>query len=246
MSDRFKGKFVLVTGGNSGIGLSTATQFVAEGATVFITGRCADYLDRAVGEIGKNVVGIQGDISKEVDLDRLFAQIQRTAGRLDVVVANAGSGEFVPLGLYTEKHFDATFTVNVKGTVFTVQKALPLMPDGASVVVIGSIASVQGMSAFGVYAATKAALRSFVRTWSVDLKARGIRFNIVSPGYVPTPAYDALGITAESLQPIIPRIPLGRLGTTQDIANAVAFFASQDSSYITASELFVDGGVTQV
>lgn len=162
-------------------------------------------LDMAVREIGEKAIGIQGDVSKATDLDRLFDQIQRTAGRLDVVVANAGSGEFVPFGSYTEEHLDSTFAVNVKGTVFTVQKALPLMPDGASVVVIGSIAGVLGMPAFGVYSATKAALRSFVRTWSVDLKARGIRFNIVSPGYIPTPAYNALGITVESLQPILPR-----------------------------------------
>lgn len=246
MNHRFEGKTILVTGGNSGIGLTTARQFVAEGATVFITGRRQEELDRAVHEIGKNVVGIQGDVSKGADLDRLFTQIQRMARNLDVVVANAGSGTFVPFGSYTEEHLDTTLAVNVKGTVFTVQKAIPLMPDGASVVIIGSISSVLGMPAFGVYSATKAALRSFVRTWSVDMKARGIRFNLVSPGYVPTPAYDALGITAESLQPIVPRIPLGRLGTTQDIANAVAFFASHESSYITGSKLFVDGGITQV
>jgi NAD(P)-dependent dehydrogenase (short-subunit alcohol dehydrogenase family) len=246
MTDRFRGKFVLVTGGNSGIGLTTARQFVSEGATVFITGRRQEELDKAVSDIGKNAIGVQGDVAKAADLDRLFTQIRASAGRLDVVVANAGSGTFVPLGSYTEEHLEATFAVNVKGTIFTVQKALPLMPDGASVVVIGSIAGVLGMPAFGVYAATKAALRSLVRTWSVDVKARRIRFNIVSPGYVPTPAYDALGITVESLEPIIPRIPLGRLGTTQDIANAVAFFASSESSYITGSELFVDGGITQV
>jgi NAD(P)-dependent dehydrogenase (short-subunit alcohol dehydrogenase family) len=246
VNHRFEGKTILVTGGNSGIGLTTARQFVAEGATVFITGRRQEELDRAVHEIGKNVVGIQGDVSKGADLDRLFTQIQRMARNLDVVVANAGSGTFVPFGSYTEEHLDTTLAVNVKGTVFTVQKAIPLMPDGASVVIIGSISSVLGMPAFGVYSATKAALRSFVRTWSVDMKARGIRFNLVSPGYVPTPAYDALGITAESLQPIVPRIPLGRLGTTQDIANAVAFFASHESSYITGSKLFVDGGITQV
>jgi NAD(P)-dependent dehydrogenase (short-subunit alcohol dehydrogenase family) len=246
MNNRFEGKVVLVTGGNSGIGLTTARQFASEGATVFITGRRQEQLDTAVREIGKNVIGIQGDVSKAADLDRLFAEIKRDAGRLDVVVANAGSGTFVPFGSYTEEHINATFDVNVKGTVFTVQKALPLMPDGASVVVIGSIAGSLGMPSFGVYSATKAALRSFVRTWSTDLKARGIRFNIVSPGYIPTPGYDALGITIESLQPVVSRIPLGRLGTTQDIANAIAFFASQESSYITGSELFVDGGVTQV
>jgi NAD(P)-dependent dehydrogenase (short-subunit alcohol dehydrogenase family) len=246
MNNRFEGKVVLVTGGNSGIGFTIARQFASEGAKVFITGRRQKELDAAVRYIGKNVFGIQGDISKPDDLDRLFTEIQQTAGRLDVVVANAGSGEFLPFGSYTEKQLDATFDVNVKGTVFTVQKALPLMPDGAAVVVIGSIAGVLGMPAFGVYSATKAALRSFVRTWSVDLKHRRIRVNIVSPGYIPTPGYDALGITLQSLEPVIARIPLGRLGTTQDVANAVAFFASADSSYITASELFVDGGVTQV
>jgi NAD(P)-dependent dehydrogenase (short-subunit alcohol dehydrogenase family) len=246
MNNRFEGKVVLVTGGNSGIGLTTARQFSSEGAAVFITGRRQEQLDAAVREIGGNIIGIQGDVSKLADLDRLFAEIKRDAGRLDVVVANAGSGTFVPFGSYTEEHINATFDINVKGTVFTVQKALPLMPDGASVVVIGSIAGVLGMPAFGVYSATKAALRSFVRTWSMDLKARGIRFNIVSPGYIPTPGYDALGITIESLQPVVSRIPLGRLGTTQDIANAIAFFASSESSYITGSELFVDGGVTQV
>lgn len=246
MNDKFAGKSVLVTGGSSGIGLTTAKHFVAEGAKVFITGRRAEELQKAVKKIGENVVGIQGDVAKNADLDRMFDQIKREAGRLDVVVANAGSGEFVPFGSYTEEHVGKTFSVNVNGTVFTIQKALPLMPEGASVVVIGSITSVQGSPAFGVYAATKAALRSFVRTWSVDLKDRGIRFNIVSPGFVPTPAYDKLGITAESLKPVIEQIPLGRLGTTQDIANAVAFLASKDSSYITATELVVDGGLTQV
>jgi len=232
MNNRFEGKIVLVTGGSSGIGLTTAKQFVSEGATVFITARRQEQLDSSVNEIGKNVIAVQGDVSMAADRDRLFDQIGQTAGRLDVVVANAGSGTFMPFGSYTEEHLDTTFAVNVKGTVFTVQKSLPLMPDGAP--------------AFGVYAAAKAALRSFVRTWSVDLKARGIRFNLVSPGYVPTPAYDYLGITAEALQPIVPRIPLARLGTTQDIANAVAFFASQDSGYVTGSELFIDGGLTQV
>ncbi|MFT3882414.1 MAG: SDR family oxidoreductase [Gemmatales bacterium] len=246
MNNRFKDKIVLVTGGNSGIGLTTAKLFASEAATVFITGRRQAELDKAVRDLGKNVIGIQGDVSKAADLDRLFAEIQRTAGRLDIVVANAGSGTFVPFGSYTEEHLDATFAVNVKGTVFTVQKALPLLPNGASVVVIGSIAAVQGTPAFGVYAATKAALRSFVRTWSVDLKARGIRFNIVSPGFVPTPGYDLAGITPESVQQVIPSIPLGRVGTTQDIANAVAFLASNDSNYMTASEIVVDGGLTQV
>jgi NAD(P)-dependent dehydrogenase (short-subunit alcohol dehydrogenase family) len=246
MNNRFDGKHILVTGGNSGIGLTTAKHFISEGATVFITGRRQEQLDSVARDLGDRAVPIQGDISISADLDRLFDQIRQTAGKLDVVVANAGSGTFMPFGAYTEEHLESTFAVNVKGTVFTVQKALPLMPDGASVVIIGSIAGSLGMPAFGAYAATKAALRSFARTWSVDLKSRGIRFNIVSPGYIPTPGYDLVGITAESLMPVIPRIPLGRLGTTQDIANAVAFFASQESSYITASELFVDGGVAQV
>jgi NAD(P)-dependent dehydrogenase (short-subunit alcohol dehydrogenase family) len=246
MNKRFEGKHILVTGGNSGIGLTTAKHFISEGATVFITGRRQEQLDSAAKEMGTNTVAIQGDISNNADLDRLYNHIRQMAGKLDVVVANAGSGSFKPFGAYTEEHLASAFDVNVKGTVFTVQKALPLMPDGASVVIIGSIAGSLGMPAFGAYAATKAALRSFARTWSVDLKSRGIRFNIVSPGYIPTPGYDLVGITAESLMPVIPRIPLGRLGTTQDIANAVAFFASQESSYITASELFVDGGVAQV
>jgi NAD(P)-dependent dehydrogenase (short-subunit alcohol dehydrogenase family) len=246
MNNRFEGKHILITGGNSGIGLTTARHFVTEGATVFITGRRKEQLDTAVRDIGGNVIAIQGDITKNADLDRLFDQIKRMADKLDVVVANAGSGTFMPFGSYTEEHLETTFAVNVKGTVFTVQKALPLMPDRASVIVIGSIAGSLGMPAFGVYAATKAALRSFVRTWSVDQKTRGIRFNIVSPGYVPTPGYDLVGITPESLLQVIPRIPLGRLGTTHDIANAVAFLASPDSSYITGSEIFIDGGVTQV
>ncbi|QVL34990.1 SDR family oxidoreductase [Telmatocola sphagniphila] len=246
MSNRFERKFMLVAGGNSGIGLTMARLLASEGASVFITGGRQAELDEAIKEIGTNVIGIQGDVTKPADLDRLFAQIQETSGRLDVVVANAGSGKFVPFGSYTEEHLDATFAVNIKGTVFTVQKALPLLPNGASVVIIGSIAGVKGMPAFGVYAATKAALRSFVRTWSVDLKAKGIRFNIVSPGYIPTPGYDLAGITLESLEPVIPQIPLGRVGTTHEIASAVAFLASSESSYVQASELVVDGGLTEV
>ncbi len=246
MNKRFEGKYVLVTGGNSGIGLTTAKHFVSEGATVFITGRRREQLDAVAKEMGSAAIPIRGDISSNTDLDRLFDQIRKTAGKLDVVVANAGSGKFVPFGEYTEEHLAATFDVNMKGTVFTVQKALPLMPNGASVVIIGSITASLGMPAFGAYAATKAALRSFVRTWSVDLKSRVIRFNIVSPGYIPTPGYDLVGITPEALLPVVPRIPLGRLGTTQDIANAVAFLASEESSYITGAELVVDGGLTQV
>lgn len=246
MSARFAGKVVLVTGGNSGIGLATARLFVEEGAKVFITGRRAEQLERVARELGPDVVGVPGDIAKETDLDRLFARISQEAGRLDVLVANAGIGELVPFGSYSEEHFEATFGVNVKGTAFTVQKALPLLPDGASVVLISSIAGFLGTPAFGVYAASKAAVRSFVRTWSVDQKARRIRFNAVSPGFVPTPAYGPLGLTEEALAPIVARIPLGRVGSPDEIARAVAFFASDDSSYITGVELVVDGGLTQV
>jgi NAD(P)-dependent dehydrogenase (short-subunit alcohol dehydrogenase family) len=246
MKEQLAGKVALVTGGNSGIGLATAKHFVKEGATVFITGRRQEQLDRAVEEIGANVYAVQGDISILADLDRLFATIKRTTGRLDIVIANAGSGVFVSLGSYTEEHLDQTFAVNVKGTVFTVQKALPLMPDGGTVVLLGSIAGVLGMPAFGVYSASKAALRSFTRCWAVDLKARGIRVNIVSPGVVPTPAYDVLGLTTEALESSLPLIPLGRVGTTEEVAKAIAFLASDDSSYITGAELFVDGGMTQV
>ena len=246
MSGRFGGKVVLVTGGSSGIGLATARLFVEEGAKVFITGRRAEELDRAVREIGGDVVRVQGDVARGADLDRLFERIGREAGRLDVVVANAGIGSFVPLGEYTEEHLDAILAVNVKGTAFTVQKALPLMPAGASVVLLGSIAGVLGMPAFGAYAASKAAIRSLARTWAVDLKARGIRVNVVSPGAVPTPAYDTLGLTDEALRAWTPRIPLGRLGTTDEIAAAIAFLASGESRYMTGAELVVDGGMTQV
>ena len=246
MRDRFEGKVVLVTGGTSGIGQATARLFAGEGATVFITGRRPEQLDRAVTEVGAGAVGVQGDVSKAADLDRLFERIARQAGRLDVVVANAGGGEFLPLGSYTEEHIDRTFAVNVKGTALTVQKALPLMPDGSAVVLLGSIAGVQGMPAFGVYAATKAAIRSFARTWAVDLKGRNIRVNVVSPGFVPTPAYDGLGLTPEAVSTFLPAIPLGRVGRTDEIARAVAFLASDESSYVTGAELFVDGGMAQV
>ena len=212
MSGRFGGKVVLVTGGSSGIGLATARHFAEEAAAVFITGRRVEELDRAAREIGGTVVGVPGDVAKGADLDRLFDRIGREAGRLDVVVANAGIGSFVPLGEYTEEHLDAILAVNVKGTAFTVQKALPLMPDGATVVLLGSIAGATGTPAFGAYAASKAAIRSFARTWAVDLKARGIRVNVVSPGVVPTPAYDALGLTDEAVRTMTPPSPSGGRG----------------------------------
>ena len=248
---RLEGKVALVTGGNSGLGLATARRFASEGAWVFITGRRQAELDAAVGQIGGDTVGVQGDVSNLADLDRLYETVGRTAGRVDVLFANAGLGEFVPLGQITEAHFDKTFDVNVKGTLFTVQKALPLLPDGASIVINGSMVSIKGVPAFSVYAATKAAVRSFARSWSVDLKARKIRVNIVSPGTVVTPGYkNALGLSDEQIKAMesdaAAAAPLGRAGTPDEIAKAVVFLASDESSYITGIELFVDGGVSQI
>lgn len=243
---RFEGKIALVTGGTSGIGLTTAKHFVAEGAFVFITGRRQAELASAVKEIGNNARGIQGDVSQLEDLDRLFATIKREKSSLDVLFANAGWGEFRALEAITEDHFDQTFSINVKGVVFTVQKALPLLKDGGAIVLNGSIVSILGQPAFSIYAATKAAVRSFARNWAVDLQHRKIRVNVVSPGFIPTPAYDYLGITPEMLETVVAGIPLGRVGTTEDIAKAVMFLASEDSSYINGSELFVDGGVAQI
>ena len=247
---KLEGKVAVVTGGNSGIGLATAKRFVAEGAHVFITGRRQAELDAAVSQIGKNVSGVQGDVSNLADLDRLYATVKQQKGRVDVLFANAGLGEFVPLGQITEAHFDKTFGVNVKGTLFTVQKALPLMPDGGSIVMNGSMVSMKGWPAFGVYAATKAALRSFARTWSVDLKSRKIRVNVVSPGTVITPGYKNAGLSDEQIAQIeaeaAAAAPLGRVGTPEEIAKAVVFLASDESSYVTGIELFVDGGLAQI
>ncbi len=246
---KLEGKIAVITGGSSGLGLATAERFVAEGAYVFITGRRQDELDAAVRAIGRNVEGVQGDISKLDDLDRLYAVVRKRKGRIDILFANAGGGEFAPLGDITEAHFDKTFDVNVKGTVFTVQKALPLMSAGAAVVVNGSMVSIKGMPAFGVYAATKAALRSFARTWAVDLRGRGIRVNVVAPGTVVTPAYKTLltdeqieGFTAQAAA----NTPLGRVGTADEIARAVVFLASDDASFVDGAELFVDGGAAQI
>jgi len=245
---KLAGKVALVTGGNGGLGLATAKRFVAEGATVYITGRRQQELDAAVREIGDGVVAIQGDISNLADLDRMFATIRERSGRIDILFANAGIGEFVPLGQITEAHFDRIFGVNVRGTVFTVQKALPLMHDGGAIVINGSMVSVKGMPAFSVYAATKAALRSFARTWSVDLKGQGIRINVVSPGTVITPGYSGLGDAQvdQIKKGVAATVPLGRVGTADEIANAVVFLASDESSYMTGADLFVDGGAAQV
>ena len=250
-SQKLAGKIALVTGGNSGIGLATAKRFVAEGAYVFITGRRQEELDKAVAEIGGNVTAVQSDIAKPADLDRLFATIREQKGRLDVLFANAGVGAFLPLGQITEEHYDRIFGVNVKGTLFTVQKALPLMPEGSAIVINGSMVSKQGAAAFGVYAATKAALRSFARTFSVDLKPLKIRINVVAPGVIVTPAYKTeLGMSDEQIEQYKAHTnevtPSGRPGTPDEIAKAVVFLASDDSSYVNGVELFVDGGMAQI
>ena len=247
---KLEGKVALVTGGNSGIGLATAKAFVNEGAFVFITGRREAELAAAVEEIGGHVAAVQGDVSNRGDLDRLFEQIKKEKGRLDIVFANAGVAKYSPLGDITDEFYDAIFDVNVKGVLFTVQKALPLMPDGASIILNASIVASKGFSANSVYSATKAAVRSFARTWTTDLKARRIRVNAVSPGSIDTPGLNDLLASSETGQQrakmIASAVPLGRFGAPSEIAKAVVFLASDDSSYITAAELFVDGGLAQV
>jgi NAD(P)-dependent dehydrogenase (short-subunit alcohol dehydrogenase family) len=246
---KLEGKVALVTGGSSGIGLATAKRFVAEGAYVFITGRRQTELDAAVKEIGENVTGVQGDVCNLADLDRLFATIEQEQGHLDVVFANAGVGDFAPLGAITEEHFDKTFNTNVKGLLFTVQKALPLLPEGASIILNASMNSTLATPAFSVYCATKAAVRSFARNWILDLKERKIRVNAISPGIVPTPAYKVIG-SDEQVQEFVDSearvIPLGRVGTPDEIAKAVVFLACDDSSFVNGIELFVDGGMAQI
>jgi len=247
---KLEGKIALITGGNSGIGLATAKQFVNEGAYVFITGRRDPELAGAVKEIGGNVTAVQGDVSNLGDLDRLFAQIKREKGRLDIVFANAGFAKYAPFGTITEELYDSIFSINVKGLLFTVQKALPLMPNGASIILNASIVASKGLSSNSVYSASKAAVRSFARTWTTDLKDRCIRVNAVSPGSIDTPGLSDLLASSETgqqrLTMIRSAVPLGRLGTPNEIAKAVVFLASDDSSYITGAELFVDGGFAQV
>lgn len=250
-SSRLWGKIALITGGSSGLGLATAKRFVAEGAEVFITGRRNDVIEAAIREIGGKVAGIQGDVAKLADLDKIYDVIREKAGRLDILFANAGGGAFVPLAQVTEEHFDKYFGINVKGTLFTVQKALPLMTEGGAIVINGSMVSIKGFPAFGVYAATKAALRSFVRTWTMDLKGTNIRVNVVSPGTVVTPGYKSeLGLTDEQIEGFklqaSATTPMGRTGTPDEIAKAVVFLASDDSSYVNGVELFVDGGAAQI
>ena len=247
---KLTGKIALVTGGNSGMGLATAKLFAAEGAKVVITGRRQDALDEAAKNVGPSVLAVQGDVSKMADLDRLFATIKSKLGHLDILFANAGLGGVAPLGQVTEEQFDREFAINVKGLFFTVQKALPLLRDGSSIILNASIAAHMGMEGFSVYSATKAAVRSFARTWTSDLKGRKIRVNSLSPGPIETPIFGKMGLSEEQAQGFkqaLPgMVPLGRMGSDEEIARTVLFLASDDSSYITGIDLVVDGGMSQV
>ena len=248
--DRLKGKVIVVTGANSGIGLAAAKLFAAEGAFVFMTGRRQAELDAAVTAVGGNAFGVQSDIAKLDDLDRLFAVVKEAKGRIDVLFANAGGGEFLPLADITEEHYESTFATNVKGTLFTVRKALPLMRDGGSIILTGSTASIKGTPAFSIYAASKAAIRSFVRNWILDLKGTGIRVNVLAPGSTSTPGWHALAPSSEVNKAMIAAVeaatPLGRIGAPEEIAAAALFLASDESSFVNGIELFVDGGMAQV
>ncbi|KOX01811.1 MULTISPECIES: SDR family oxidoreductase [unclassified Streptomyces] len=244
------GKTALVTGATTGIGLATARRFAAEGAHVFITGRRQEVLDAAVAEIGANATGVRSDVSDLADLDRLYAAVAAQGRGIDVLFANAGGGEFATLEQVTEQHFDSTFDTNVKGTLFTVQKALPLLNDGASVILTGSTAATTGTEAFGVYAASKAAIRSFARTWANELKGRAIRVNTLVPGPIDTPGITGLAPDTEQAghlrNSLASQVPLGRMGRPDEAASAALFLASDQSSFVTGAELFVDGGLNQV
>lgn len=250
MTSRFDNKVVVVTGGTSGIGLSTAKAFSAEGAAVFITGRRQDALDAAVKQIGGKVTGVRGDMSVLADIDRLYDAIQQKHAQIDVIFANAGGGEMAPLGAITEEHYQRTFDTNVKGVLFTVQKALPLLRDGASVILTSSTTSISGTPAFSVYSATKAAVRNFARNWILDLKDRHIRVNAISPGVTETAGLDELfggGEQAKGTKDYLASlIPAGRVGQPEEIAKAVLFLASDEASFVNGIELFVDGGQVQI
>jgi len=244
MTKKLEGKVAVITGGTEGIGLATAKLFVDEGAYVFITGRRQKQLDEAVKAIGSNATGVQGDVAKLADLDLLYETVGKVKGRVDIIFANAGVGEFVPFGDVSEEHFDKLLNINVKGAFFTVQKGLPLLNDGGSIILTGSVASVKGTAAFGVYAASKAAIRSFVRTWTTDLKDRHIRSNVVSPGPIKTPLVNRQA--PDVIARIVLTIPMGRMGEPEEVAKAALYLASDDSSFVTGIELFVDGGRAQV
>jgi len=248
---RLEGKVAVITGGSSGIGLATAQRFVEEGANVYITGRRQGELDTAVDQIGKNVTGVQGDVSNLADLDRLYDTVKEQKGRIDILFANAGIMDLLPLETVSETYFDKTFSVNVKGVFFTVQKSLPLVNNGGSIVLTGSVAGSKGMSGLSVYGATKAAVRSLARSFTAELKNRKIRVNVISPGRIDTPAASAAisGLQASEEQAkigVLDSIPLGRMGSPDEVANVVLFLASDDTSFITGIELFVDGGRAQV
>jgi NAD(P)-dependent dehydrogenase (short-subunit alcohol dehydrogenase family) len=241
---KLEGKIAVITGGSSGIGLATAKRFAAEGAYVFISGRRQKELDAAVKEIGGNVTGVMGDVANLADIDRLYETVKAKKGRIDVLFANAGGGEMVVMGSITEEQVDRVFAVNVKGTLFTVQKALPLFTNGGSIIMTGSIAGSKGVPLFTVYNATKAALRSFARTWTADLKGRNIRVNVVSPGVIDTPALATL--PKEGIAQLAAGIPMGRVGSADEVAKVAVFLASDDSSFVSGIELFVDGGAAQI
>jgi NAD(P)-dependent dehydrogenase (short-subunit alcohol dehydrogenase family) len=244
MSNKLAGKVAVVTGGSAGIGFGVAKRFAEEGAQVFITGRRQSELDKALAAIGGNATAIQGDASKLADIDRIYATVKERAGRIDVLFANAGFYELKKFGEITEEHFDNTFNTNVRGLLFAVQKALPLLSEGSSVIMTGSIAASIGIPSFSVYNATKAAVRSFARSWILDLKGRGIRVNVLSPGHIVTPGLNAL-LDEKGQAELVAKIPLDRMGTPDDVSGAAVFLASDDSAYVTGIELTVDGGVAQ-
>ncbi len=243
---KLSGKVAVITAATSGMALATAKRYVEEGAYVFITGRNKERLDKAVSEIGSNVTGVQADSSKLADLDRLYETVKKEKGKIDILFASAGEGSFASLEEVTEEHFDSTFNTNVRGTLFTVQKALPLFSTNGSIILNGSVASVKGTPHFGVYAASKASLRSFVRTWLVELKDRGIRVNLLSPGTTDTPALDSLGFGDDVKNYMASQIPRGSMGRPEEIAGVATFLASDDSSFVNGIELSVDGGQTQI
>jgi NAD(P)-dependent dehydrogenase (short-subunit alcohol dehydrogenase family) len=247
---KLEGKIAVITGGNSGIGLATAEALVVEGAYVFVTGRRQAELDAAVAHICSNVTAVQGDVSKPEDLDRLYSQVKREKGKIDVLFANAGIGPRARLGEITDKHIEDLLSINIKGVIHTVQKALPLLAPGASVILNASIVASRGFAEWSVYSATKAAVRSFARTWSADLKGRGIRINAISPGVIDTPGYRLVGLDETQLAGFFAQTsniaPIGRNGVPSDVAKVVSFLASDDSGFITGSEIFVDGGIAQI
>jgi NAD(P)-dependent dehydrogenase (short-subunit alcohol dehydrogenase family) len=250
MGNKLEGKIAVITGGNSGIGLATAKRFVTEGAYVFITGRRQKQLDLAVSEIGKNVIGIQSDVSNLADIDKIYNTVKDQKNHIDIIFANAGIAQFAPLEKISEEHFDKIFSINVKGLLFTVQKLLPIFQEGGSIILNASIGSSKGVEETSVYSATKAAVRSFARTWTVDLRHRKIRVNAISPGPIDTPIFSNLMQNEEQSEQfkknIVNTVPMGRMGTPDEVAKVVSFLASDDSSYITGIELFVDGGLAQI